>query len=549
MPKNPAKLALKHLDARERTIAIVALAMFGMFLTVIWSFKYPPLLDYSNHLARIHVFDNLSEPHFRPYFDFEIGVPTNLAIDGLALLFASFLPVDIAGRLFLSLVIGLTMAAPLFLAKVVHGKLTVLGLLFSVFIFNDAFLMGFLNFLFGTALAIFGFGIHLIMDKRDTSAWKRVLVGSVIAIAVFVSHVYGFAVYATCIGSYYLVRLGFRDFKKLVLNAVQFVPVSILLAVFVAQSMTTDITQPAAASTPGTAITSEAQDEQLQALEMEGVTVIDRTVQRAAWEYYVPIKLWAVWKKASRLWIQYGDYSWFITLFTVLLIGLYVSNRVAPVSIHLFVPIAVLVGFAVFLPPFLWGAHNVHWRFFIPAAMFATGVLVAPRSDTVTRVGLLASIAGLSVLQSGLVYGHLKRADAHQQMVLNFFEEIPEGARVLSIAASGDPRSFEHPIPLTHIVTLGVIENNSFVPSLFAYSIQQPLRYRPPYNAYATEPFFKNMGGVDWREVSSFYDYILVLDHDGETGGAAADWLKRIPVANEPMSAANPHIAATRIIR
>ncbi|MEM6497458.1 MAG: hypothetical protein AAF709_12115 [Pseudomonadota bacterium] len=549
MRDNQANFALHKLDSTERVVAIVALALFGLFLTLIWAFKYPPLLDYSNHLARVHVFENLAGPDFAPYFDFEIGVPTNLALDALTYVFAMFLPIDIAGRLFLSVVIGLTMFAPIFLAKIVHGKLTLLSLLFSVFLFNDAVLMGFLNFLFGTALAIFGFGIHLVLDKRGTRAWKRVLAGSLIAIAVFISHVDGFAVYAICIGGYYLVHLGIRDLRTLALNALQFVPVSVLLVVFVAQSMTTDITHSDTVGLPQSSLESETSVAPLQPITIEGVEVVERPANRAAWEYYLPLNIWVAWKKMSRLWRQYGEFAWLITIFSVLLMGLYFGNRAAPSTPALLAPVVLLLSFAVFLPSPLWGAHNVHWRFFIPAALFTAGILKAPRSGTATRFGLLAGIIGLSVLQSALVYGHFKRADAHQQLVLQLFEEIPEGAKVLSIAPTGSPHVFEHPVPFTHMVTLGVIENNSFVPSLFAYSIQQPLRYRPPYNAYATEPFFNNMDGVDWRAVSSFYDYVLVLDHDGETGGAAADWLKRIPVANDPMDSANPHIAATRILR
>ncbi|MEL7541869.1 MAG: hypothetical protein AAGJ51_13280, partial [Pseudomonadota bacterium] len=309
MPEPQAILAWRTWDMRERGIILAGLAILSLFLVTIWVFKYPPLLDYPNHLARIHIFENLSDPNFQPYFGFEIGVPTNLALDAFTYLFALVLPVDIAGRLFVSLVVGLSVFAPLFLSKVVHGKVTAIALLFSVFLFNDALLMGFLNFLFGTALAIIGFGIHVLMDKRDSRAWKRVLVGSVIATFVFVSHVYGFAVYAICIGGYYLVQFGLRDFKTLALNALQFIPVSALLAMFVAQSMTTDITQPVNVDLPNSSIVSEIQDTPLTALDIEGVAAVDQPMEIAAWEYYVPFDIWVAWKKMSRLWIQYGDYA------------------------------------------------------------------------------------------------------------------------------------------------------------------------------------------------------------------------------------------------
>lgn len=543
----PSIPVLRGVDSKERLTLIAGLVILSLFLAVVWVFKYPPLLDYSNHLARIHIFENLSHPHFEPFFNFEIGVPTNLAIDGIASFLTLIFPIDVAGRLFISIVIALTLFAPVFLSRVLHGRVTAIALLFAVFVFNTAMLMGFLNFLFGTALAIIGFGVHLLMDKRETKAWKRVLIGSLIAIAVFMSHVYGFAVYAVCIGSYYLIKLGIRDFKTLVLNALQFVPVSVLLAIFVAQSMSTDITAPNSAFLEAVSVPTEVDSPPLRAIDVEGVEAMDVPLKTAAWEHHVPIRLWMTWKKMSRLWVQYGDHAGWLGLFCILLGGLYVRNRVWPTTRSLLVPFAVLMALALYLPPVLWGAHHVHWRFFIPAAMFAAGTFAMPRSDLVTQSSILAGISGLSLLQSGLVYAHFSRADAHQQLVIELFQDIPEGSKVLSIAPSGDPHQLEFPIPFTHMVTLGVIEKNSFVPSMFAYSIQQPLRYRSPYDTFATVPFKKNLNGVDWHKVAGFYDYILILDHDGEVGGSASDWLRRIPIPNAPTGPTNPHIALAEI--
>ena len=102
---------------------------------------------------------------------------------------------------------------------------------------------------------------------------------------------------------------------------------------------------------------------------------------------------------------------------------------------------------------------------------------------------------------------------------------------------------------MTHLVTLGVIENKHFVPSLFASSIQQPLQYRAPYNALPTHPFFKNFDGVDWRGIDQNFDYIMIIDHDGKAGGNAIDWFKRVPLSVDVSSRSSDNVALAKIER
>gem|GEM_PF-6528048 len=529
-------------DLSQRSILFSALFITVLYSAVLCVFKYPPLLDYSNHLARMHIFAHQSHPDFEPYFFFQISVPTNLAMDVLVPILDLVLPLSVAGKAFLILIIAASVFAPLFLSRILLGRCTAISLVAAVFAFNAAFLMGFVNFLFSAALAMYAFGFYVWMDRRQSPTSYKILIGSVLSILVFLSHIYGFAAYAICIGAHYLWRYGLKDIKRLVLHAAQFIPVSVLLAVFVAASVS-DGAVPAP-ETPSVLLAADRLEAApLPTLPNEDVQAIG-PVQSANW---IPPLIQEAWKKLTKLWLQYGGFFWLPLGFVAGLITLYVRHRVWPFEKAFFAPVAALIAFALFLPTTLWGAWNVDWRFLVPATILAAGLCADLNGHWRAQAAIVAGTLALAILQSGLVLDRLIKADAHQNSVISVMSDIPAGARVFAIVPSGTPAQAEHPVPFSHMATLGVIENNAFVPSLFASSIQQPLRYRAPFDALASGPFYPNLERVNWSLVAQEYEYILIIDHDGRVGGAAADWFLRVPIEADEIKAPSAHVAMARI--
>lgn len=530
----------------DRSYIFVAMAFLVMCSAVVFSYQYPPLVDYPNHLARMHIIANQNDPAFAPYYRIELGVPTNLIMDIWIPFFDRFLPLAIAGKSLIFAILAATIFAPLFLSKILRNEISAISLVGAAFVFNAAFMMGFLNFVFSVALAMYAFGIYIWLDRNRPR--YRTLVGSILAVLIFLSHVYGFVAYALCIAMYYVSQFGLSRPWQLTVRALQFVPAAVLLAIFVSASISSGSEAPE----PIEAMPSDLSQtvapgpvEEMTTQFAEGVEAVEIDQSKSV----IPYPVWSAGVNVSRLWKQYAGFSWLPIIFLGAIAGLYVRNRTAPAEIKFVMPVLALVAFAVLLPGNLWGAWNVNWRFVVPAAILGAGVFVDPAKDRFTQVFIVAGAALLMIVQTVLVNQQFQRANAHQSLTIEMMRDLPPGSRIISMFPSGLPADAEHPVAMTHLVTLGVVENKHFVPSLFAFSAQQPLQYRAPYDELPPNPYFRNFDGADWREIDAYFDYVLIIDHDGKTGGNAVDWFKRVPFSMEIDPKSSDHVALAKIER
>ncbi|MCI3953039.1 MAG: conserved rane protein of unknown function, partial [Burkholderiales bacterium] len=119
-------------------------------LVPVWMVTLPPLDDYPNHLARIHILLNgaLSES-LSQFYDVRWTVIPNLAMDIIVPPLARFMPLEAAGKVFVTLVITLLATGSLALHYTVHKRLSPWPWLAFLFLYNGIFLLGILNFLFG----------------------------------------------------------------------------------------------------------------------------------------------------------------------------------------------------------------------------------------------------------------------------------------------------------------------------------------------------------------------------------------------------------------
>lgn len=74
-------------------------------LVPVWLVKYPPLLDYPNHLARTFVLAHLKDPtyHFGAFYSADWGPYPYLGMDVVLVSLQKFLSAETAGKVFLSL--------------------------------------------------------------------------------------------------------------------------------------------------------------------------------------------------------------------------------------------------------------------------------------------------------------------------------------------------------------------------------------------------------------------------------------------------------------
>lgn len=119
-----------------------------LYISLIWFFPYPPLTDYPGHLGAVHIMDQLIHGNERiaEYFSFDLLKTTSFSYL-IVLLFAQFVSIETAGKLFLTLYIILFVYSMNYFLTIFGRKELNFFLLFTFFfIFDRTFYIGLISF-------------------------------------------------------------------------------------------------------------------------------------------------------------------------------------------------------------------------------------------------------------------------------------------------------------------------------------------------------------------------------------------------------------------
>jgi len=179
------RAALRVWGAFALLMLLVAAPLFSTVL--------PPLFDYPNHLARMHVLSEGGNQFYSVHWE---PLP-NLAQDLIAPPLARLMPLDIASKLFLVAIFGLIAGGTILLNRAATGVWRMWPLLAFLLLYNRMFLWGFLNYLFGIGVALAGAALWLAFERQRW--WLRTLASSLVALACYLSHIAAFGFYALAI--------------------------------------------------------------------------------------------------------------------------------------------------------------------------------------------------------------------------------------------------------------------------------------------------------------------------------------------------------------
>lgn len=143
-------------------IAYYSTLWVGTVITIlpIWNIKYPPLVDYPNHLARAYIISNYNNVDiFQKYFLFRKEPIPNITFDVLVSIF-NYITGDIyiSGKLFITLSVVLIIYGCHQLVINLRG-FSCLGLLGLYFSYNSGLLYGFMNYVFGLGICLISIAI------------------------------------------------------------------------------------------------------------------------------------------------------------------------------------------------------------------------------------------------------------------------------------------------------------------------------------------------------------------------------------------------------
>src|SRR5882762_9571499 len=207
-PETTTNLPSVHFGVRVAGALILA----AMLVAPIWIAKFPPLLDYPNHLARSFVLAHLHDPTltFNNFYRADWGAYPYLGMDASLAVLGRFFPIETTGRLFLSLcALALPAAAWFFLRQVnpAENATSAWALLIA---FNVFFLEGFLNFDLSIAAGFFALGLWLRwLAKPGMALWIAALGAFT---ALYFTHLLGFGISGLIVVGYVaLLRRPLRD--------------------------------------------------------------------------------------------------------------------------------------------------------------------------------------------------------------------------------------------------------------------------------------------------------------------------------------------------
>lgn len=199
-------LAFKGLRLRGWHIAAIHAVLVAVVLAPMVVAEYPPLADYPNHLARIHILSRLGDdPILSEIYAANWSIVPNLAMDGLLVPLAGLVPIHLLGRLFVLLTLAMFVGGTYALHRVIQGRTGLWPAVSLLFVYNKVLAWGFLNYLFGAGLTLFALAGWIRVRER----WRwgpRIAVFSAVAVALFFTHMLALGVYGLLIGGYELGR-------------------------------------------------------------------------------------------------------------------------------------------------------------------------------------------------------------------------------------------------------------------------------------------------------------------------------------------------------
>ncbi len=168
--------------------------------------EIPPLLDYPDHLAKMWVLAfGSGDPVVSRVYATHWSVIGNLGAELAMPPLLPVVPLYWAGKLFLALALLLPWLGVIALNRATLGGRSAWPLASCLVAYNSLFLLGFMNFLMGTGLAMLGAaGWIAWRDRRPALVIGLAVPG---AAALFFVHLFGVALFGLLVGAQELVRL------------------------------------------------------------------------------------------------------------------------------------------------------------------------------------------------------------------------------------------------------------------------------------------------------------------------------------------------------
>lgn len=457
---------------------------------------HPPLVDYPNHLARMVIAFAPSEA-LAEHYVFAWRNMSNLGLEIAMAGLVQLLPVETAMQVFVALTALATLGGALALAAALHGRVPLAAGMAALFVWGGALQFGFLSYCLGIAVALWTLAGWIALDRRR--GWQLTL-GFAAAVALYYIHILALGAYALLVAGLEIDRLlrgRGAGLGRALVSALQF-------------------------AAPAALFLAGRQGGGAAEIHFAGPRTKLIALQRLFWDEGPALSLLA------------------LALLAVL-VALALRRGQSPVAPRMLPGLALLALAVAVFPAgiILGGTPNwaLDWRYLTPLALAGAAALRDPPAGRAGLVLLAAAVLALTAGRTGVMAAGSWRAGAAQEREIRAcFAALPEGARMAALPLPMSRQIFnwpQSPPPVLHLPAFAVVDRAAFVPSLFAYSDQQPLRYRPQGEALRDR-----LGTMQYVSPDRFdrarlegIDHLLILTRPGDRADAHA---AALPIALGP---------------
>jgi hypothetical protein len=465
---------VKLLDVRLATLALVFLVS-GIALVPIWGTPNLPLVDYPNHLARMYILaqDGGNET-LNQFYRVDWKILPNLAMDFVTPFLARAIGVEAAGKAFLSMTFLVFLGGVVALHYSIHRRYSAWPFLSAILLYNQSFLWGFVNYVFGTGVA-FLLAAGWIRLRMQRIAW---LVFPAATIVLFFLHAVSFGIYLIIVFGYECSILlgGGCKFREVLRRGGQIAAQALpaLMILFFASP-----------TGEGAKHTSPFFDEL-------GAKISSLPLIVSSYDSFVDFKLT------------------FLPLLVFSVLGLAIGA--IKINRQMVVPLLLMVFTYFALPKILMSSWYAWDRFMVPLFMIAiasTNWFIRHRAAKIA-LGCLVGLVFLGRLW--LLWLVWQDINGEFASIREVAARIPRGDSLYPLdACHGNYALYRR-----HLATMAIIDRDAFVPTLFANPTQQPVSFSPAALSLTSDkpaqaPFCFKGEEQDWTQALR-YDYVLLID-------------------------------------
>jgi hypothetical protein len=198
----------------QRSLILVGL-LFAASVAPVFAVEIPAMIDYVNHLARMHLLVDAAAGRPNPAYEIDWRFYPNLAVDIVVPALARFVSVETAARFFLLASQALVVSGAIALEMEVRGRHQISGFAALIALYSLPFLWGLTNFEFGCGVALWA--IVSWIHYRQGPWLVRIALHTCFALVLFVAHLFALGIYGLTIGCYEASRIvGYRQAARTV---------------------------------------------------------------------------------------------------------------------------------------------------------------------------------------------------------------------------------------------------------------------------------------------------------------------------------------------